>query len=98
MLLFCFADEARKNQCNVMVHCHAGVSRSATITIAYIMQQMNLSMIDAYMYVKNKRPIISPNLNFMGQLVEYEKSLNNVHSQQLPTQSQPCLIGIETSV
>lgn len=51
----------------------AGISRSVTLTIAYIMAYFNMSMQDAYQYVKDKRPAISPNLNFMGQLVEFER-------------------------
>lgn len=53
----------------------AGISRSVTLTIAYLMAHFNMSMQDAYQYVKDKRPAISPNLNFMGQLVEFEREL-----------------------
>ena len=34
-----------------------------------------LRLQDAYQFVKDKRPAISPNLNFMGQLVQFEKEL-----------------------
>ena len=74
---FFFADEARQNGANILVHCHAGVSRSATITIAYLLKHSKLSMMDIYRLVKAKRNIISPNFNFMGQLMEYEQALNN---------------------
>jgi dual specificity MAP kinase phosphatase len=72
-----FADEARQNGANILVHCHAGVSRSATITIAYLLKHSKLSMMDIYRLVKGKRSIISPNFNFMGQLMEYEQALNS---------------------
>ena len=50
----------------------AGISRSVTLTIAYLMRHFGLAMQTAYQYVKDRRPAISPNLNFMGQLVEFE--------------------------
>eukprot|EP00731_Ephydatia_muelleri_P013530 Em0007g840a len=51
----------------------AGISRSATLVIAYLMQYYGLPMQQAYQFVKDKRPTSSPNLNFMGQLVEFDR-------------------------
>ncbi|KAL2093707.1 hypothetical protein ACEWY4_011019 [Coilia grayii] len=70
-----FIDKAKVSNCRVIVHCLAGISRSATIAIAYIMKTMGLSSDDAYRFVKDKRPSISPNFNFLGQLLEFEKGL-----------------------
>lgn len=39
------------------------------------MKTKNMSLKEAYTFVKSKRPIISPNLHFMGQLLEYQKQL-----------------------
>nr|XP_019570331.1 PREDICTED: dual specificity protein phosphatase 8 [Rhinolophus sinicus] len=70
-----FIDKAKLSSCQVIVHCLAGISRSATIAIAYIMKTMGMSSDDAYRFVKDRRPSISPNFNFLGQLLEYERSL-----------------------
>ncbi|XP_072841753.2 dual specificity protein phosphatase 8 isoform X2 [Pogona vitticeps] len=70
-----FIDKAKVSSCQVIVHCLAGISRSATIAIAYIMKTMGMSSDDAYKFVKDRRPSISPNFNFLGQLLEYERSL-----------------------
>uniref|UniRef100_G1KLL4 Dual specificity protein phosphatase n=1 Tax=Anolis carolinensis TaxID=28377 RepID=G1KLL4_ANOCA len=85
-----FIDEARGKNCGVLVHCLAGISRSVTVTVAYLMQKLNLSMNDAYDIVKMKKSNISPNFNFMGQLLDFERTLglnspcdNRVPSQQL---------------
>uniref|UniRef100_A0A8C8SC78 Dual specificity protein phosphatase n=1 Tax=Pelusios castaneus TaxID=367368 RepID=A0A8C8SC78_9SAUR len=85
-----FIDEARGKNCGVLVHCLAGISRSVTVTVAYLMQKLNLSMNDAYDIVKMKKSNISPNFNFMGQLLDFERTLglsspcdNRVPGQQL---------------
>ncbi|XP_076061354.1 dual specificity protein phosphatase 10-like [Oratosquilla oratoria] len=82
-----FIDDARSASHNVLVHCQAGVSRSPTIVIAYLMQHTHMYMVDAYKWVKARRPIISPNLNFMGQLVEFESSLK---ASKREPECKPC--------
>ncbi|KAL1453542.1 hypothetical protein MTO96_043745, partial [Rhipicephalus appendiculatus] len=67
--------KVRESSGCVLVHCLAGVSRSPTVAIAYVMRHLGLSSDDAYRYVKSKRPSISPNFNFLGQLLEYEREL-----------------------
>ncbi|XP_028923635.1 dual specificity protein phosphatase 9 [Ornithorhynchus anatinus] len=70
-----FIDEAVSQNCGVLVHCLAGISRSVTVTVAYLMQKLHLSLNDAYDLVKRKKSNISPNFNFMGQLLDFEQSL-----------------------
>lgn len=53
---------------NILVHCNAGVSRSATIVIAYLMSKDKISYEEAYEKVKQIRPCIKPNEGFARQL------------------------------
>ena len=65
----------RETNGSVLVHCLAGISRSPTVAIAYVMRHLHLTFDDAFRYVKSKRLTISPNFNFLGQLLEYERQL-----------------------
>jgi len=70
-----FINDARDEKLSVLVHCHAGISRSATIILAYLMINEKISLGEAFKYVQSKRQIISPNLNFMGQLMALNREL-----------------------
>ncbi|XP_026549981.1 dual specificity protein phosphatase 16-like [Notechis scutatus] len=41
------------------------------------MKRMDMSLDEAYRFVKEKRPTISPNFNFLGQLLDFEKKIKN---------------------
>lgn len=58
-----------------MIYCRAGMSRSATLCIAYFMRHHNMTREEAFQYVKERRPIIHPNKGFLKQLNEYEAKL-----------------------
>lgn len=57
------------------MHCQAGVSRSPTIVIAYLMRQFGISTNEAFNKVREMRPIVAPNIVFMSQLMDYESRL-----------------------
>ncbi len=73
------------------MHCQAGVSRSATICIAYLMYHLHMSMEQAYDYLKSRRSVISPNVNFMCQLLDYEAELNVTEERQIAQSKKPTL-------
>uniref|UniRef100_A0A8B9QTH3 protein-tyrosine-phosphatase n=1 Tax=Apteryx owenii TaxID=8824 RepID=A0A8B9QTH3_APTOW len=59
----------------ILVHCEAGISRSPTICMAYLMKTKKLRLEEAFDYIKQRRSLISPNFGFMGQLLQYDAFL-----------------------
>lgn len=57
----------------VLVHCTAGVSRSASVLLAYLIEYGGYSLHNAFLLVLRHRPTITPNPGFMERLREYEK-------------------------
>lgn len=73
--------DERLGQGNILVHCQAGISRSATVVIAYVIWitkgRMDLSLDDAIAFVRSFRPIVNPNPNFCKQLAEWHACLQS---------------------
>lgn len=69
-----FLAKAKAENANVLVHCYAGISRSPTIILAYLMNNGS-SFQDAIQFLKDQRECIDPNLHFVGSLLMYEKEL-----------------------
>jgi len=57
----------------VLVHCLAGMSRSATIVIAYLLATTPMTAKEATEFVRSKRRVIRPNYGFTKQLEQYER-------------------------
>ncbi|XP_044038708.1 dual specificity protein phosphatase 16 isoform X2 [Siniperca chuatsi] len=72
-----FIDAAMSSGASVLVHCAAGISRSPALAVAYIMYSLGLDLDHAYRFVKERRPSISPNFNFLGQLQHFQGTLDN---------------------
>ena len=61
---------------NVMIYSSEGVSRSATIILAYLIKR-GWSLRGACSYVKRLRPSLAPNKGFFEQLIDFEKQTHN---------------------
>ncbi|KAI4481883.1 hypothetical protein M0802_013871 [Mischocyttarus mexicanus] len=72
-----FIEEARSSDKGVLVHCLAGVSRSVTITVAYLMHKCSLSLNDAFNLVRSRKSNVAPNFHFMEQLLSFERELRD---------------------
>ena len=59
----------------ILVHCYAGISRSATMVISWLMREKGLSLNEAINTTRAKRWFINPNPGFMRQLRAFEKEL-----------------------
>ncbi|XP_068689853.1 dual specificity protein phosphatase 7-like [Montipora foliosa] len=90
---FEFIDEGITQNRGVLIHCLGGVSRSVTVIIAYLISTLNMTLNEAYDFVKQRKPSVNPNLNFMGQLLEFERQLRTVgiRSPQTPSSTTSTL-------
>ncbi|CAF1032030.1 unnamed protein product [Adineta steineri] len=70
----------RQERC--LVHCAAGVSRSATIVLAYLMKYHHNTLKEAFYYLIEKRPQVWPNEGFLLQLIRYETEL--LRTREIP--------------
>jgi protein-tyrosine phosphatase len=57
--------------------CAQGISRSASVIIAYVMVEMKMGYEKAFNFVKSKREIICPNNSFRQQLMNFENKNKN---------------------
>ncbi|XP_045077594.1 dual specificity protein phosphatase 16-like [Coregonus clupeaformis] len=80
-----FIDGAMSSGGSVLVHCAAGISRSPALAVAYIMYNLGMDLDHAYRFVKERRPSISPNFNFLGQLQHFQGTLAQKASNGNPT-------------
>ncbi|KAM0756086.1 phosphatases II [Meredithblackwellia eburnea MCA 4105] len=95
-LAFDFLDQAKAAGGKVLVHCQCGVSRSATVVIAYCMREAARAleegtenselkgvtgMHEAYSFVKEKSEWVGPNLGLVFQLVAYERTLRGASGE-----------------
>ncbi|KAK4048326.1 tyrosine protein phosphatase yvh1 [Microbotryomycetes sp. JL201] len=68
-----FIADARLDSQGVLVHCQAGISRSATLVAAYLMRDMGLTADKALQKIKKARPSVEPTEFFMLQLELWER-------------------------
>jgi protein phosphatase slingshot len=77
IFIFC-----RKEGSKVLVHCKMGVSRSASVVIAYAMKAYNWDFKEAFEHVKQKRSCIKPNASFISQLETYQGILEAMKNRE----------------
>lgn len=68
-------EKTRQEDGKSLVHCVAGVSRSVSLILAYLMKYADMSLKQAFHHVRSVRPQVRPNTGFFKQLIEYEQRL-----------------------
>merc|ERR1712100_670546 len=81
------ADALSQPSGKLLVHCAAGVSRSATMVISFLMRHgldgsgaVPSTLKEAYSHVLECRPVVSPNTGFFEQLLTFDESLHGRRS------------------
>ena len=70
-------DNRVRQEKRVLVHCQCGVSRSASLVVAYgLYRNPQLTVQEAYDAVKNRSRWIGPNMNLIYQLSEFKSKLS----------------------
>ncbi|BFZ55759.1 tyrosine/serine/threonine protein phosphatase [Savitreella phatthalungensis] len=65
-------DRIERRNRKVLVHCQQGISRSASLVIAYIMAVNKMGLHQAYAYVKDRSHGVGPNMSLIYQLCEWQ--------------------------
>ncbi|XP_061399778.1 protein phosphatase Slingshot [Musca vetustissima] len=79
---FRYITRAKAEGSKVLVHCKMGVSRSASVVIAYAMKAYNWEFQKALQHVKERRSCIKPNKNFLNQLETYRGMLDAMKNKE----------------
>jgi protein-tyrosine phosphatase len=77
-----FISQALTSGGKVLVHCRRGMSRSATVVLAYVMNTLQVDLRAAMSFVRKRRPSIAPNAWFVEQLRVYECRLSSKRRQK----------------
>lgn len=84
----------RNNGGKVLVHCIAGMSRSVSVCLAYLVKYDNMTLKDAYDHVFNERRFIHPNQGFWKSLISFEEERTGKNTVEI----RPYICGWEINV
>ncbi|CAG0890823.1 unnamed protein product [Cyprideis torosa] len=71
-----FIDNCLRTGGKILVHCVMGISRSATLVVAYLMIKRNMPATEAIRLVRSKRDV-RPNEGFLKQILELDYKLRD---------------------
>lgn len=66
-----FMLKQRLDHKKILVHCYAGISRSVSLTVAFLMNLLCCDDQTCLLWIKNKRSCANPNVGFLKELNRY---------------------------
>lgn len=81
-------DVLARSDGGVLVHCQQGISRSASMVIAYIMRKQELDHQKALDKVRYRRGLVRPNLGFQRQLRLWQEMDCNIYEPDPDAEGQ----------
>ena len=73
-----FIQEGIANNERILVHCHAGISRSATVVLLHLMINRGYTLEFAFMRLRMARPFVNPNPGFMRHLLATDARIKSL--------------------
>ena len=73
-----FIEEQIKLGKSTLVHCHMGISRSATLLCSYFIAKKNMTARESINFLRNKRPQVEPNVGFCFRLQSFEEAMKKM--------------------
>ena len=72
----------RNEGSNILVNCSVGMSRSTAVVLMHLMDPRaeNMDLLDAWRFLKYKRPVIFPNYGFIQKLRAYEQRIRGTNT------------------
>ena len=84
-----FIREGLKRREKILVHCHAGVSRSATIVLLHLIVNRGCDLKSAMFHLRKVRPVVKPNSGFFKELRRYDLIIARLRHREKKSRGVP---------
>ena len=79
-----FIQEGIRRDEKILVHCHAGISRSSTVVLLHLMINQGMPLDAALSHLRRIRPIVNPNSGFMRHLRATDARIRGLKKGRAP--------------
>ncbi|GLH15795.1 Dual specificity protein phosphatase Mpk3 [Gryllus bimaculatus] len=83
--------QERERGGTTLIHCVAGVSRSAALCLAFLVKHLRMPLRKAFAHLRARRPCVRPNAGFFRQLIDFERRTLGAASVAMLTHKALCI-------